>query len=80
MTETNPCGDYSFEQAVRETAYFLWEQDGKPSGREQEHWCCALEQHLRERRADAAISAKPIATHQADDNIDDLGRPINADS
>ncbi len=46
-----------FDQAVRETAYFLWEQDGRPDGREQEYWFRALERHLRERRADREMSA-----------------------
>ncbi|WP_035547917.1 DUF2934 domain-containing protein [Burkholderia sp. 9120] len=37
------------EQSVRERAYFLWEQDGRPAGRAEEYWHRALEQHLRER-------------------------------
>ncbi len=37
------------EQAVRERAYVLWEQDGCPSENPEEHWHRALEQHLRER-------------------------------
>jgi Protein of unknown function (DUF2934) len=36
-------------QAVRERAYFLWQRDGSPHGREQEYWHCAHDQHLRER-------------------------------
>jgi hypothetical protein len=49
--------DVSFEQAVRETAYFLWEQDGRPEGHEQEYWFKALEVHLRQRRSDAELAA-----------------------
>jgi hypothetical protein len=71
-------GDPAFEQAVRETAYFLWEQDGRPGGREQEYWYRALERTLRERNADHVIGAEPRHTHQADDNQDDLGRDVNA--
>jgi hypothetical protein len=37
------------EQSVRERAYFLWEQDGRPAGRAEKYWHRALEQHLRER-------------------------------
>jgi hypothetical protein len=37
------------QQEVRERAYFLWEEDGRPDGRSQEHWRRALDQHLRER-------------------------------
>ncbi|AKR56751.1 hypothetical protein GCM10011321_43360 [Youhaiella tibetensis] len=42
--------DAAFEQAVRDTAYFLWEQDGRPAGREKEYWFRAMEQHLRARQ------------------------------
>jgi hypothetical protein len=37
------------EQAVRERAYFLWEQDGFRDGRAEEYWRRALDQHIRER-------------------------------
>ena len=37
------------EQVVRERAYFLWEQEGRPGGRAEEYWHRALDQHLRER-------------------------------
>ena len=38
MTEQpqhDPWVDPQFEQNVRDTAYFLWENDGRPTGREQ---------------------------------------------
>jgi hypothetical protein len=37
------------EQAVRERAYELWEQDGRPSDRANEYWHRALDESLRER-------------------------------
>jgi hypothetical protein len=37
----------AFDQAVRERAYFLWEQAGKPEGRTQSFWDLAMDQHLR---------------------------------
>jgi len=36
------------EEAVRRTAFFLWEQDGRPPGRDLEYWNRALEQHVRQ--------------------------------
>ena len=36
------------EEAVRRTAFFLWEQDGRPAGRELYYWNKALEQHIRQ--------------------------------
>ncbi len=37
------------EQEVRETAYLLWEQEGRSEGRSDEYWHRALDQHLPER-------------------------------
>jgi len=37
------------EQVVRERAYLLWDQEGRPEGRTEEYWHRALDQHLRER-------------------------------
>jgi len=37
------------EQDVRETAYLLWEQEGRLEGRSDEYWHRAHDQHLPER-------------------------------
>ena len=37
------------EQAVRERAHAIWEEEGRPEGQAQDHWSRAMEQHLRER-------------------------------
>ena len=34
-------------EAIRRTAYFLWEQDGRPEGKSLEYWQRAKEAHLR---------------------------------
>tara|TARA_R110002124_G_scaffold114535_25_gene269473 strand:+ start:2480 stop:2725 length:246 start_codon:yes stop_codon:yes gene_type:complete len=34
-------------EAIRRTAYFLWEQDGRPPGRELDYWLRAKEMHQR---------------------------------
>jgi hypothetical protein len=62
---SDPWGDPQFEQAVRETAYFLWEQDGRPEGREQEYWYRALERTLRERNADTGMRQRPADAEAA---------------
>jgi hypothetical protein len=76
-------GDPAFEHAVRQTAYFLWEQDGRPDGREQEYWYRSLERTLRERTANAELQQPPKdisalvgEKREVDDNQDDLGRSL----
>lgn len=54
-----PLEDEAFREAVRRTAYFLWEQDGRPHGRHQEYYLKALEQHRRERQYDRWLEAGP---------------------
>jgi len=56
-------GDGDFEQAVRDTAYFMWENDNRPEGREQEYWFRALEQCLRQRNLDHALGREPATHH-----------------
>lgn len=36
------------DEAVRRTAFFLWEQDGRPAGKELDYWERAIEQHIRQ--------------------------------
>src|SRR5690606_34764105 len=43
----DPLDDPVFREAVRLTAYFLWEQDGRPEGRHEDYWLRALEKHRR---------------------------------
>ena len=47
--EKNSETKLGLEQAVRERAYLLWENDGCPEGRAEEYWHRALDEHLRER-------------------------------
>lgn len=35
-------------EMIRNTAYFLWEQDGRPEGRSFDYWLRAKEMHLRQ--------------------------------
>jgi hypothetical protein len=48
-TPDEPPNDEAFDLAVRDTAYFMWVQDGRPEGRADDYWYRALEQHLRAR-------------------------------
>lgn len=40
----------SREQIVRDTAYAIWEAEGRPEGRDSEHW------HLAEQRVAASLT------------------------
>jgi DUF2934 family protein len=57
--ELDPWVDPKFEQDVRDTAYFLWEADGRQEGREQEYWFLALRQCLRSRDCDQELVKVP---------------------
>jgi len=34
--------DHSADRRIRETAYFIWEREGRPDGRAQDHWLQAV--------------------------------------
>ncbi len=43
------------EDAIRLTAYFFWEADGYPAGREREYWERALAYHKRQEVYDGLL-------------------------
>jgi hypothetical protein len=49
----------SREQIVRDTAYAIWEAEGKPEGREADHWRRAEEQ-VAASAGKTAKAAKPV--------------------
>lgn len=49
----------SREQIVRDTAYAIWEAEGKPEGRDAEHWRLA-EERVAASTGEAAKVTKPI--------------------
>jgi hypothetical protein len=55
----HPVEDEAFLEAVRKTAYFLWEQDGRPDGYHVDYYLRALDQHRRERRFDEWLKDVP---------------------
>lgn len=55
--KNDPWIDPAFEDLVRETAYFLWENGGQVHGQEQEYWFRSLEICLRRRNCDKALKA-----------------------
>jgi len=62
MTGGEPTGvpeTHEFEEAVRKTAYFLWEQDGRPEGRHEEYYLRALDMHRRQLDYDAWLEDGP---------------------
>jgi hypothetical protein len=59
MNERKPIDWTEFEESVRLTAYFLWEQDGRPDGRAEEYWRRALERHRNEHTYDRWLDEEP---------------------
>ncbi len=52
---------------VRQTAYFLWEQDGRPEGRAFEYWLRAKDMLLREMAYDKWL-AEGTPVDRAEEN------------
>jgi hypothetical protein len=50
---------HGFEQRVRDRAYALWESEGRPSGRDAEHW------RMSEEATRAEIAVAPPAKKAA---------------
>ena len=59
--------DEEYEEAVRQTAYFLWEQDGKPEGQANTYWLRAQERHARQRDYDAWLGEGSSQERAGDD-------------
>lgn len=56
--DTEKFVDLDFEQKVRQAAYHLWEDDGRPLGDEKKYWFLALEQLLYQRAGLRAVRPK----------------------
>ena len=59
--DTDRFVDADFEQHVRQRAYHLWEQDGRPDGREKDYWFKALQEELAAR--DGGLGRSPTASN-----------------
>jgi hypothetical protein len=72
----------SLDQIVRDRAHLLWEQDGRPNDRADEHWQRAQEQHLQE-RAHALWEQEGHPDGRTDEHLDRTRefeglKPLNA--
>jgi len=63
MPATHAAGNT--EQAIRERAYHLWEQDGRPHGRDIEFWSRAAAEAATKPKRAMAAAAKPVPTKTA---------------
>jgi hypothetical protein len=63
MEQTMPTVHMADEAAIREQAYYLWEQDGRPHGRDGEYWdrAVAVLTPKVKPTAKTAAAAKPKA-------------------
>jgi len=56
----------AIEERIRTRAYELWEAEGRPEGREIEHWLQAVQElHSEERDAVGVASSRPPRTRSA---------------
>ena len=62
--------DSSAEQAIRERAYYLWVNEGRPEGRDYDHWMRARAGfQARRRRDDAVEDEEKILAGRHDVNL-----------
>lgn len=62
-------------EAIRRTAYFLWQQDGGPEGRSLHYWLKAEEMYVRQRAYDRWL-AEGTPVDRAEENWRDAAREI----
>jgi hypothetical protein len=63
---------------IRQTAYFLWEQDGRPDGRAFHYWVMAKEMLLRELAYDKWL-AEGTPVDRAEEIWREAAREIDAE-
>lgn len=64
MTDNPLEYDPAREQRIRERAYFLWEEDGRPNGRDGEFWERARELIGMEEHPGAALEPNPMTRNE----------------
>jgi hypothetical protein len=65
-----PATDQGDNERLRETAYFIWEREGRPDGRAQDHWlqaAASLTQHKDNH--DPAEDEEKVLAGRPDANI-----------
>jgi Protein of unknown function (DUF2934) len=60
--------DQDDEQAIRERAYFIWEREGRPSGRAFDHWLLACAEE-REHRNELLHDEEKVLAGRPDANM-----------
>lgn len=65
-------------EQIRQTAYFLWEQDGRPEGRAMEYWLKAKQMHQRQIAFDHWLS-EGTPPGQSDLHWREAGKALDED-
>jgi len=53
-TTSGPARSNDRDQIIRDRAYAIWEEEGRPDGRHEEHWLRAEQEHDADALADEA--------------------------
>lgn len=64
--------DRNFEQAIRERAYLIWEREGRPADRAEDHWWRAINEARRNgdtRKDEPVEDEEKILLGRADVNM-----------
>ena len=65
-------------EQIRQTAYFLWEQDGRPDGRAVDYWLRAKQMHQRQLAYDRWL-AEGTPPGRSDQHWRDAGQALDDD-
>ena len=65
-------------EQIRQTAYFLWEQDGRPDGRAVDYWLRAKQMHQRQLAYDRWL-AEGTPPGRSDQHWRDAGQALDED-
>jgi hypothetical protein len=63
-------------EQIRQTAYFLWEQDGRPEGQAMEYWLRAKQMHQRQVAYDRWL-AEGTPPGRSDQHWRDAGKALD---
>jgi hypothetical protein len=64
----------SLEKKIQQRAYQIWERDGRPEGKQDEHWTRACQEIAAETGVETDCTSRPVAFGKEDAETDGDGK------